>query len=85
MSTLDLSPRPGAAPRGAMLRAQTLMELRLQTRRLFTEVDVLALPTVPTTFTLEQIAEEPLRRNAILGRASTPEEIAFLQEPGSRF
>ena len=24
-------------------------------------------------------------RNAILGRASTPEEIAFLQEPGSRF
>jgi uncharacterized protein (DUF924 family) len=24
-------------------------------------------------------------RNAILGRASTPEEIAFLKEPGSRF
>lgn len=24
-------------------------------------------------------------RNAILGRASTPEELAFLQEPGSRF
>jgi len=24
-------------------------------------------------------------RNAILGRASTPEEIAFLQEPGSSF
>ena len=24
-------------------------------------------------------------RNAILGRASTPEEVAFLQEPGSRF
>ena len=24
-------------------------------------------------------------RNAILGRASTPEEIAFLGEPGSRF
>jgi len=24
-------------------------------------------------------------RNAILGRVSTPEEIAFLQEPGSRF
>ena len=24
-------------------------------------------------------------RNAILGRASTPEEIAFLAEPGSRF
>ena len=24
-------------------------------------------------------------RNAILGRASTPEEVAFLAEPGSRF
>jgi uncharacterized protein (DUF924 family) len=24
-------------------------------------------------------------RNAILGRASTPEEIAFLEQPGSRF
>jgi ABC-2 type transport system permease protein len=29
---LDLSPRPGSAPRGAMLRAQTAMELRLQAR-----------------------------------------------------
>ena len=24
-------------------------------------------------------------RNALLGRISTPEELAFLQEPGSRF
>lgn len=32
MTSLDLTPRPGAAPRGAMLRAQTVMELRLQTR-----------------------------------------------------
>lgn len=30
--TLDLTPRPGAAPRSAMLRAQTVMELRLQVR-----------------------------------------------------
>jgi ABC-2 type transport system permease protein len=30
--TLDLSPRPGAAPNGRMLRAQTLMELRLLSR-----------------------------------------------------
>jgi ABC-2 type transport system permease protein len=30
--TLDLSPRPGSAPRATMLRAQTLMELRLQAR-----------------------------------------------------
>ena len=31
-TSLDLTPRPGAAPRSAMLRAQTVMELRLQTR-----------------------------------------------------
>jgi uncharacterized protein (DUF924 family) len=24
-------------------------------------------------------------RNAVLGRSSTPEEIAFLEQPGSRF
>lgn len=50
-------------------RAQhRLRELQAATARLFTEIDVLALPTVPTTFTLAEIAEEPLRRNAILGR-----------------
>lgn len=32
MATLDLSPRPGSAPRAAMLRAQTTMELRLLAR-----------------------------------------------------
>lgn len=32
MTALDLTPRPGAASRTAMLRAQTIMELRLQTR-----------------------------------------------------
>ncbi|MET0929961.1 MAG: ABC transporter permease [Aeromicrobium sp.] len=31
-TTLDLSPRPGSAPRATMLRVQTLMELKLQTR-----------------------------------------------------
>ncbi|MCW2840593.1 MAG: transporter [Aeromicrobium sp.] len=31
-TTLDLSPRPGSASRAAMLKAQTAMELRLQTR-----------------------------------------------------
>lgn len=31
-TTLDLTPRPGAAPTGQMLRAQTLMELRLLSR-----------------------------------------------------
>ena len=32
MSALDLSPRPGAAPTGRMVRAQTVMELRLLSR-----------------------------------------------------
>lgn len=32
MAPLDLSPRPGSAPRAAMLRSQTSMELRLLTR-----------------------------------------------------
>ena len=32
MSTLDLSPRPGAASNGRMVRAQTVMELRLLSR-----------------------------------------------------
>src|SRR5215207_3049470 len=32
MSALDLSPKPGAAPRAAMLRSQILMELRLLSR-----------------------------------------------------
>ncbi|MFD0581286.1 allophanate hydrolase-related protein [Dactylosporangium darangshiense] len=50
-------------------RAQhRLRELRAATARLFERIDVLALPTVPTTYTIDEIAAEPLRRNAILGR-----------------
>jgi allophanate hydrolase len=50
-------------------RAQhRLRELRAATARLFERIDVLALPTIPTTYSLQDIAEEPLRRNAILGR-----------------
>jgi allophanate hydrolase len=45
-----------------------LEELRAATARLFERIDVLALPTVPTTYTFADIAAEPLRRNAILGR-----------------
>lgn len=33
---------------------------------------------------IERFGRYP-HRNAVLGRASTPEEIAFLQQPGSRF
>jgi allophanate hydrolase len=50
-------------------RAQhRLRELRAATGRLFERIDVLALPTIPTTYLLDEIAEEPLRRNAVLGR-----------------
>jgi ABC-2 type transport system permease protein len=47
MSTLDLSPKPGAAPRAAMLRAQTIMELRLQSRN---AEQVLITMIVPLVF-----------------------------------
>jgi allophanate hydrolase len=50
-------------------RAQhRLRELRAAARRLFERIDVLALPTVPTTYTLAEIAADPLGRNAVLGR-----------------
>ncbi|WP_371811176.1 ABC transporter permease [Aeromicrobium sp. CFBP 8757] len=43
---LDLSPRPGAAPRAAMLRAQTAMELRLQTRNAEQVLITMVIPLV---------------------------------------
>ncbi|WP_432827789.1 allophanate hydrolase [Dactylosporangium sp. CA-092794] len=50
-------------------RAQhRLRELQAAAARLFERIDVLALPTIPTTYTLDEIAADPLRRNAILGR-----------------
>ena len=50
-------------------RAQhRLKGLQAATARLFERIDVLALPTIPTTYTLDEIAAEPLRRNAVLGR-----------------
>ncbi|WP_433617950.1 allophanate hydrolase [Dactylosporangium sp. CA-139114] len=50
-------------------RAQhRLRELRAATDRLFARADVLALPTIPTTYTLAEIAADPLGRNAVLGR-----------------
>ncbi len=46
MTILDLTPRPGAAPRGAMLRAQTVMELRLQTRNAEQVLLTMVIPLV---------------------------------------
>jgi allophanate hydrolase len=45
-----------------------LQELRAACARIWESADVLLLPTVPTTFTRAQLAEEPVARNLVLGR-----------------
>lgn len=45
-----------------------LQELRAICSRIWERADVLLLPTVPTTFTRAQVAEEPIARNLVLGR-----------------
>ncbi|MGH3835598.1 MAG: amidase family protein, partial [Pseudonocardiaceae bacterium] len=45
-----------------------LQELRRWTEQLWQRADLLIMPTVPTTFTLDEIAEEPVHRNTVLGR-----------------
>ena len=45
-----------------------LKELQHWTDQLWQRADLLIMPTVPTTFTVDQIAEEPVRRNMVLGR-----------------
>ncbi len=45
-----------------------LQELKAWCDRLWERADALLLPTVPTTFTRAQIAEQPLARNLVLGR-----------------
>jgi allophanate hydrolase len=50
-------------------RAQhRLQELRAATDRIWERVDVLVLPTIGTTYTHAQIAEDPIGRNLNLGR-----------------
>jgi allophanate hydrolase len=45
-----------------------LQELRAWCDRLWARADALLLPTVPTTFTRAQVAEQPVARNLVLGR-----------------
>ena len=45
-----------------------LQELRAECNRAWLVSDVLLLPTVPTTFTRAQLADEPVARNLVLGR-----------------
>ncbi|RGA04922.1 allophanate hydrolase [Microbispora triticiradicis] len=48
-----------------------LRELRSVTAPVWTRIDALAVPTVPTTFTLAEMAEDPVGRNTILGHYTT--------------
>ncbi|MDQ3905374.1 MAG: allophanate hydrolase [Actinomycetota bacterium] len=45
-----------------------LKELQRWTDQLWKRAQLLILPTVPTTFTVDEIAADPLRRNTVLGR-----------------
>jgi allophanate hydrolase len=45
-----------------------LQELRAVCGQMWQRADVLLLPTLPTTFTRAQIAEQPVDRNLVLGR-----------------
>jgi allophanate hydrolase len=45
-----------------------LRELQHWTDQLWQRTDLLIMPTVPTTFTIDDIAESPLWRNTVLGR-----------------
>jgi allophanate hydrolase len=45
-----------------------LQELRARCDRLWTHADALLVPTVPTTFTRAEIADDPIGRNLELGR-----------------
>jgi len=58
--------RYGAAQ---VFRAQhRLRELHAETDRLWERVDAILLPTVGTTFTIDEVAAQPVRHNATLGR-----------------
>ncbi|GAA1011894.1 allophanate hydrolase [Acrocarpospora pleiomorpha] len=48
-----------------------LAELHAETAATWADIDVLAVPSVPTTFTLAEMAADPIRRNSALGHYST--------------
>jgi allophanate hydrolase len=48
-----------------------LAELRAATRVVWESVDVLLVPTVPTTFTIEEMLADPIGRNSALGHYTT--------------
>jgi len=48
--------------------AYKLEELRSQTRPIWKQIDLLLLPTAPRTYTIEEIAADPIERNSHLGQ-----------------
>jgi allophanate hydrolase len=48
-----------------------LRELRAQTAPAWAAMDVLAVPTVPTTFTIAEMLADPIHRNTVLGTYTT--------------
>ncbi|MEI4278223.1 allophanate hydrolase [Klenkia terrae] len=46
---------------------QRLQELRAEVGRLWREVDVVVLPTVPGTFTVPEVLDDPVATNTVLG------------------
>ncbi|MFC4586180.1 allophanate hydrolase [Sphaerisporangium corydalis] len=48
-----------------------LRALSAETRAAWASMDVLAVPTVPTTFTIAEMEESPLDRNTVLGHYTT--------------
>jgi allophanate hydrolase len=48
-----------------------LAELHAETAATWAEIDALAVPSVPTTFTLAEMVADPIRRNSTLGHYTT--------------
>lgn len=51
----------------AFLAHDRLQQLKRATDKIWTDVDMLALPTAPTIFTIEEVQAEPIKRNSELG------------------
>lgn len=64
-----------------------LRELRARTAPCWSAMDVLAVPTVPTTFTIAEMLADPIGRNTVLGHYTTFAnllDLAALAIPGGR-
>jgi allophanate hydrolase len=57
--------RPTAAD--AFVAFYKLQELRLLRERIFSDIDALVLPTIPTVYTVDQVMADPIQLNSRLG------------------